>query len=67
VAEVIERGHSKWRSRENRSRLGRGVIGNAQYWPPNWTIERFNLDSKEAMLNLARRTELLIFDGLKKS
>jgi TetR/AcrR family transcriptional regulator, cholesterol catabolism regulator len=33
----------------------------------NWTIEWFNLESKEAVLNLARRTELLIFDGLKKS
>jgi len=33
----------------------------------NWTIEWFNLESKEAVLKLARRTELLIFDGLKKS
>ena len=33
----------------------------------NCTIEWFNLESKEAVLNLARRTELLIFDGLKKS
>ena len=33
----------------------------------NWTIEWFNLESKEAVLNLARRTELLIFDELKKS
>lgn len=32
----------------------------------NWTIEWFNLESREAVLNLARRTELLIFDGVKK-
>lgn len=32
----------------------------------NWTIEWFRLDSKDAVLKLARRTELLIFDGLKK-
>jgi hypothetical protein len=33
----------------------------------DWTIEWFNLESKEAVLNLARRTELLVFEGLKKS
>jgi AcrR family transcriptional regulator len=33
----------------------------------NWTIEWFSLDSKDAVLKLARRTELLIFDGVKKS
>jgi AcrR family transcriptional regulator len=33
----------------------------------NWTVEWFNLESREAVLSLARRTELLIFDGLKKS
>jgi TetR/AcrR family transcriptional regulator, cholesterol catabolism regulator len=32
----------------------------------NWTIEWFNFGSKDAVLKLARRTELLIFDGLKK-
>lgn len=32
----------------------------------NWTIEWFRLDSKQDVLDLARRTELLIFDGLKK-
>lgn len=32
----------------------------------NWTIEWFRLDSKDAVLKLARRTELLIFDGIKK-
>jgi AcrR family transcriptional regulator len=32
----------------------------------NWTIEWFRLESKEDVLNLARRTELLIFDGVKK-
>jgi AcrR family transcriptional regulator len=32
----------------------------------NWTIEWFNLSSKDAVLKLARRTELLIFDGVKK-
>ena len=33
----------------------------------NWTIEWFRLDSKDAVLKLARRTELLIFDGIKKA
>lgn len=33
----------------------------------NWTIEWFSLDSRNAVLQLARRTELLIFDGVKKS
>ena len=33
----------------------------------NWTIEWFNLSSKDAVLKLARRTELLIFDGVKKA
>lgn len=32
----------------------------------NWTIEWFRLDSKDAVLKLAKRTELLIFDGIKK-
>lgn len=32
----------------------------------NWTIEWFRLDSKDAVLKLARRTELLIFEGIKK-
>jgi AcrR family transcriptional regulator len=32
----------------------------------NWTIEWFSLDSKDAVLKLARRTEL-IFDGVKKA
>ena len=31
----------------------------------NWTIEWFSLDSKDAVLKLARRTELLIFDGVE--
>ena len=33
----------------------------------NWTIEWFRLDSKDAVLKLAKRTELLIFDGIKKA
>lgn len=33
----------------------------------NWTIEWFRLDSKDAVVKLARRTELLIFDGIKKT
>jgi TetR/AcrR family transcriptional regulator, cholesterol catabolism regulator len=33
----------------------------------NWTIEWFSLDSKDAVLKLARRTELLIFDGVKRA
>ena len=33
----------------------------------NWTIEWFRLDSKDAVIKLARRTELLIFDGIKKT
>ena len=32
----------------------------------NWTIEWFKLESRDAVLKLARRTELLIFDGVKK-
>jgi TetR/AcrR family transcriptional regulator, cholesterol catabolism regulator len=32
----------------------------------NWTIEWFRLDSKDAVLDLARRTELLIFEGVRK-
>jgi AcrR family transcriptional regulator len=33
----------------------------------NWTIEWFRLDSKDAVLKLAKRTELLIFDGIKRA
>jgi TetR/AcrR family transcriptional regulator, cholesterol catabolism regulator len=33
----------------------------------NWTIEWFNFGSKDAVLKLAHRTELLIFDGVKKA
>lgn len=33
----------------------------------NWTIEWFRFSSKDAVLKLARRTELLIFDGVKKA
>jgi AcrR family transcriptional regulator len=33
----------------------------------NWTIEWFRLDSKDDVLILAKRTELLIFDGIKKA
>jgi AcrR family transcriptional regulator len=32
----------------------------------NWTIEWFRLDSKDAVLELARRTEQLIFEGVRK-
>jgi AcrR family transcriptional regulator len=32
----------------------------------NWTVEWFGLDRKSEVLKLARRTELLIFDGVKK-
>lgn len=32
----------------------------------NWTIEWFRLDSRDAVLKLARRTELLIFEGINK-
>jgi len=32
----------------------------------NWTIEWFRLDSKDAVLELARRTERLIFEGVRK-
>ena len=32
----------------------------------NWTIEWFRLDSKDAVLELAHRTQSLIFDGLKR-
>ncbi|HEY3679735.1 MAG TPA: TetR/AcrR family transcriptional regulator [Bradyrhizobium sp.] len=33
----------------------------------NWTIEWFKLDSKDAVRKLARRTELLIFEGIEKA
>ena len=33
----------------------------------NWTIEWFRLDSTDAILDLARRTELLVFEGVRKS
>jgi AcrR family transcriptional regulator len=33
----------------------------------NWTIEWFSFNSRQAVLKLARRTELLIFDGVKKA
>jgi AcrR family transcriptional regulator len=33
----------------------------------NWTIEWFSFSDKNAVLKLARRTELLIFDGIKKA
>jgi AcrR family transcriptional regulator len=33
----------------------------------NWTIEWFSFSNKDAVLKLARRTELLIFDGVKKA
>jgi TetR/AcrR family transcriptional regulator, cholesterol catabolism regulator len=33
----------------------------------NWTIEWFGFSDKNAVLKLARRTELLIFDGVKKA
>jgi TetR/AcrR family transcriptional regulator, cholesterol catabolism regulator len=33
----------------------------------NWTIEWFSFSDKDAVLKLARRTELLIFDGVKKA
>jgi AcrR family transcriptional regulator len=33
----------------------------------NWTIEWFRLGSKDAVLKLAKRTELLIFEGVKKA
>jgi len=33
----------------------------------NWTIEWFSFRDKTAVLKLARRTELLIFDGVKKA
>ena len=32
----------------------------------NWTIEWFRLDSRDAVLELARRTEMLIFEGVRK-
>ncbi|NVN86832.1 MAG: TetR/AcrR family transcriptional regulator [Rhodopseudomonas sp.] len=32
----------------------------------NWTVEWFNFTNKAEVLKLARRTELLIFDGVKK-
>jgi AcrR family transcriptional regulator len=33
----------------------------------NWTIEWFSFSDKDEVLKLARRTELLIFDGVKKA
>jgi TetR/AcrR family transcriptional regulator, cholesterol catabolism regulator len=33
----------------------------------NWTIEWFRLGSRDAVIKLARRTELLIFEGVRKS
>jgi TetR/AcrR family transcriptional regulator, cholesterol catabolism regulator len=33
----------------------------------NWTIEWFRLGSKDAVLKLAKRTELLIFEGVRKA
>ena len=33
----------------------------------NWTIEWFSLNRKDAVQKLAQRTEVLIFDGLKKT
>ena len=33
----------------------------------NWTIEWFSFSDKNEVLKLARRTELLIFDGVKKA
>jgi AcrR family transcriptional regulator len=33
----------------------------------NWTIEWFSFGDTDAVLKLARRTELLIFDGVKKA
>lgn len=32
----------------------------------NWTVEWFDLSKKDAVLKLARRTELLIFEGVQK-
>ncbi|WP_291615853.1 TetR/AcrR family transcriptional regulator [Bradyrhizobium sp.] len=32
----------------------------------NWTIEWFRLDNRQAVLELARRTEMLIFEGVRK-
>jgi TetR/AcrR family transcriptional regulator, cholesterol catabolism regulator len=32
----------------------------------NWTVEWFRLDSKDDVLKLARRTQLMVFDGIKK-
>jgi AcrR family transcriptional regulator len=32
----------------------------------NWTIEWFRLESRDAVLELARRTEMLIFEGVRK-
>jgi hypothetical protein len=33
----------------------------------NWTTEWFSLDNKDDVIKLARRTELLIFDGVKRA
>ncbi|QDW37252.1 TetR/AcrR family transcriptional regulator [Bradyrhizobium sp. KBS0727] len=33
----------------------------------NWTIEWFRLGSQDAVIKLARRTELLIFEGVRKA
>jgi TetR/AcrR family transcriptional regulator, cholesterol catabolism regulator len=32
----------------------------------NWTVEWFSFGNKETVRKLARRTELLIFDGVTK-
>ncbi|MDE2376604.1 TetR/AcrR family transcriptional regulator [Bradyrhizobium sp.] len=32
----------------------------------NWTIEWFRLENRDAVLELARRTEMLIFEGVRK-
>lgn len=33
----------------------------------NWTIEWFRLESRDAVLELARRTDMLIFEGVRKA
>ncbi len=32
----------------------------------NWTIEWFRLERRDAVLELAHRTEMLIFEGVRK-
>lgn len=32
----------------------------------NWTVEWFRLESKDDVLKLARRTQMMVFDGIKK-